>query len=201
MDILNKRGKVILTVDADNLRKADLSHANLRKANLRKANLHDASLHCTNLRKADLSYANLSEAKLSYANLSEAKLSYANLSGATLSYANLSGATLSYAILSGVDLSYADLSGADLSYADLSGAVLYGAEGIISFGPIGDERRIGYAYIHDNNVHVRLGCFSGDFNEAIETIREKYGEDSQYEALVRHNVWILASQYVDPNAN
>ena len=191
MDILNKRGKVILTVDADNLRKADLSHANLRKANLRKANLHDASLHCTNLRKADLSYANLSEAKLSYANLSEAKLSYANLSGATLSYANLSGATLSYAILSGVDL----------SYADLSGAVLYGAEGIISFGPIGDERRIGYAYIHDNNVHVRLGCFSGDFNEAIETIREKYGEDSQYEALVRHNVWILASQYVDPNAN
>ena len=122
---------------------------------------------------------------------------FANLSGADLSFANLYSADLSLANLSGAKLFGANLSGADLCGADLSGANLSGATGIISFGSIGNERRIGYAYICDNNVHVRLGCFSGDFNEAIEAIREKYGENSDYEALVRFNVWIFAKQCVN----
>ena len=131
-----------------------------------------------------------------FANLSGADLSFANLYSADLSLANLSGADLS-----GANLSGADLCGADLFGANLSGANLSGATGIISFGSIGNERRIGYAYICDNNVRVQLGCFSGDFNEAIEAICEKYGEGSDYEALVRFNVWLLAKQYVDTNVS
>ena len=83
------------------------------------------------------------------------------------------------------DLSRADLSGADLSGAYLRGANLSGAVGIVSFGPVGDERRIGYAVEHDDGPRVQLGCFWGTLEEACTDIVERYGEASAYEALVR----------------
>lgn len=52
-----------------------------------------------------------------------------------------------------------DLTGADLHGADLRDTDLRGANGIYSFGPIGEERRIGYAVKHDSKVMVKLGCF------------------------------------------
>lgn len=97
-------GAVILTVDADSLRDANLSGANL-------------------------SYADLSGVDLSGANLSGADLLGANLRDANLRDANLSRANLRDANLSGADLRGANLSRADLSDADLSGAYLSGATG------------------------------------------------------------------------
>ena len=90
-------GKILHTIEADNLRSAVIALVNSG---------------------ADLSGANLSEAYISRAYLSEAYLSGANLSGANLSEAYLSRAYLSGANLSGAYLSGANLSGAYLS--DLS---------------------------------------------------------------------------------
>ena len=74
----------------------------------------------------------------------------------------------------------ANLSGANLSRADLSGAV-----GVVSFGPIGNDRRIGYAVRHSRYVMVKLGCFWGTEEEALAAIAKKYGPRSKYASLVR----------------
>ena len=121
-----------------------------------------------------------------------------SLRGADLYGANLRGADLYGADLYGANLCDADLRGATLCDADLYGANLYGAnlcgaKGVTIFGPIGDERRVCFAYI-SNGVQTRLGCFNGDHNEAIEAIRAKYGEHSTYELMLRAAVWSLASQ-------
>jgi len=144
-----------------------------------------AGLSRADLSGADLSGANLSMANLSMADLSGANLSRAYLSGANLSGANLSGANLSRADLSGANLSGANLSRANLSMAYLSGAYLSRAGNFISFGPIGRDRRIGYAVLHDDGSRVQLGCFWGTLDEACKAIAAKYGESSSYEALVR----------------
>ena len=127
MDILDRNGKVLVTIaqkvlSGANLSNTDLSGADLRGADLIGANLRGASLSGASLKGTDLSGASLSNAYLSGANLRNADLSGADLSGAYLS-----GADLRNAYLSGADLRYADLSGADLSGADLRGADLIGA--------------------------------------------------------------------------
>jgi len=77
--ILNKSGEVLLTVELDKLRDANLRSADLRGADLRGADMRDA-----NLRSADLRGADLSSADLRGADLRGANLSYANLRGADL---------------------------------------------------------------------------------------------------------------------
>jgi len=87
-------GEILLKVDVETLRGADLSYADLSNANLSGANLHGADLSNADLRNADLSNANLRNADLSNANLSNANLHGADLHGANLSNANLHGADL-----------------------------------------------------------------------------------------------------------
>ena len=139
--------------------------------------------------------ADLSGADLGGANLSGADLSGANLSGTDLGGANLSGAYLGGAYLGGTDLGGTDLGGANLSGAylggayiggaNLSGAYLGGALGIFAFGPIGNEKRIGYAVADGKGgANVRLGCFWGSTAEAVAAVREKYGSDSDYAMVV-----------------
>ena len=100
MDIKHRyTNYILLTVDADTLRGADLIGADLI----------DADLHDADLRDADLRSADLSGADLSGADLIDADLRSANLSGSNLR---------------GADLSGADLSGADLRDAKLSGEIL-----------------------------------------------------------------------------
>ena len=84
-----------------------------------------------------------------------------------------------------------EVQGETLCGADLREADLRGAKGVISFGPIGSERRIAFAYI-DGGVQTRIGCFSGDHNAAIAAIQEKYGPHSTYEIMLRTAVWALA---------
>ena len=126
----------------------------------------------------------------------EASNARANLSGANLRGANLRGADLSGANLSGADLSGANLSGAYLSRAYLSGAYLSGAGRIYSFGPIGEEKRIGYAVAHDGGAMVKLGCFWGTEPEALAKIIIKYGDDSDYAAQVALACKIVMAGFV-----
>jgi hypothetical protein len=112
---------------------------------------------------------------------SRADLSRTNLSGANLYGANLSDADLIGANLRDANLRYANLVGANLSDASL-----YGASGIMSFGPIGNEKRIGYAWLDkDSKVMFHLGCHNGNLKETVTAIREKYGLKSTYEAMVK----------------
>ena len=105
--------------------------------------------------------------------------------GLAIRWAVASKADLSRAYLREANLSGAYLREANLSEANLSGADLSGAKSIISFGPIGRERRIGYAVKHRDGLKVKLGCFWGTLDEAAAKIRAKYGENSAYENLVR----------------
>ena len=79
----------------------------------------------------------------------------------------------------------ADLRGADLSGADLRGADLRGADGIYMFGPIGREKRLGYAVQNDAGTMFQLGCFWGSLEETCAAIVNKYGANSLYERQVR----------------
>ena len=64
IEIKNKQGKVIHTVNANTLVGVNLRGANLIGANLRGADLRDADLEGTNLEGADLKGANLKGADL-----------------------------------------------------------------------------------------------------------------------------------------
>ena len=132
--------------------------------------------------------ADLNGAKLNGADLRRADLRGADLNGADLRRANLSWVDLRRANLKGVKL-----NGADLSWADLNGADLRRAKNIVSFGPIGEDLRIGYAVQHDDGPRVQLGCFWGTLDEACAAIAEKYGDASTYEALVRAACAVLGA--------
>ena len=85
MEIKHKiTSEVLLTIEGDSLKGANLQGANLKWANLQGANLQGA-----NLQYANLQYANLQGANLQYANLKGANLQYADLKGANLRGANL----------------------------------------------------------------------------------------------------------------
>jgi hypothetical protein len=107
MQIKNRfSGEVILKLDLEtlkgaNLRGADLRGADLRGANLQNANLWGASLWGASLWGASLEGASLGGADLRGANLRGANLWGANLWGANLEDANLWGANLRGANLRG----------------------------------------------------------------------------------------------------
>jgi uncharacterized protein YjbI with pentapeptide repeats len=148
------------------------------RANLSRADLSSAVLSGADLRDADLSRADLSGADLSRADLRDSDLSRADLRDAVLKDADLSRVVLRDAVLRD-----ADLSGAVLRDADLSRVVLSGADGIVSFGPVGNKRRIGYAVRHGVAM-VQLGCFWGTEKAALVAVKAKYGSRSTYAALV-----------------
>ena len=172
MKILNNDGSVIFEAEVVTMKelviKAVKSGANLSDVNLSGANLSDANLSGANLYNADLDGANLSDANLCNASLDGANLSDANLDGANLYNAHLCNASL---------------DGANLYNANLDGANLYNAKNIHSF-QCGNRNRVSYAVKHKTEVKFLIGCFWGNKEEAIEQIKNKYGEDSYYEKLV-----------------
>jgi hypothetical protein len=99
---------------------------------------------------------------------------------------------------SGANLGGANLSGAYLSGADLIGADLSGANGIMSFGPLGKEGRIGQAVIADEGTMFALGCHWGNLTYTCAKIVKKYGENSLYEKQVRLADEILQAKKVQP---
>ena len=156
VEIKHRDGRVLVTVEADTLREANLRGADLREANLRGA---------------DLRWANLREADLSWANLSWANLSWADLSGADLSGANLREADLRGADLSGADLSGADLSGANLRARQYVCQIHASRHAIVV---IGDDVRIG---CHRKPLAEWLETFEavGQENKYTDTEIAEYG--------------------------
>lgn len=109
----------------------------------------------------------------------------ADLQGTNLRNAYLAGTNLQGTNLEGANLEGADLEGADLKGAYLQGAYLAGAKSLVSFGPVGNEGRIGYAVQHEKSIMVRLVCFWGTEKEAIEAVSKKYGARSGYVSILR----------------
>ncbi len=92
--------------------------------------------------------------------------------------------TLLDALKEGADLSDANLSGANLSGAYLSGAYLSGAKNIKAF-QCGEYNRISFAIKWESEVMFKIGCFWGNTEKAILKVKEKYGENSYYEKLIK----------------
>jgi len=82
-------------------------------------------------------------------------------------------------------------SRANLSGANLTGANLSGAIGVYSFGPVGENKRIGYAVASADGPVFALGCHWGNLADTRKAIVEKYGKNSPYEKQV-----ILAGKIV-----
>ena len=141
--------------------------------------------------RANLSGADLEGADLEGADLEGADLSRANLRRANLRYAYLEGADLRGADLWGADLESANLQSANLRYAYLRGADLRGADYILQWQSPQGFQRTCYSVKHDKCVMHKLGCFWGNTEQAVEAIREKYGNDSMYEELLVLNAQAL----------
>ena len=92
--------------------------------------------------------------------------------------------TLLDALKEGIDLSGAYLSGADLRGAYLRGVDLSGAKDIKSF-QCGECNRISFAIKWESEVMFKIGCFWGNTEKAILKVKEKYGENSYYEKLIK----------------
>ena len=162
IEIKNKEGVVLLTVDADTLHGANLHGANLYAANLRGADLVGADLVGADLRWANLRGADLRGAKLCGANLYWAYLNGADLHGADLHGANLHGAKLCGANLHGAYLFEANLHGADLSAKQYVCQIHASRHAIIA---IDDD--------------VRIGCIRKPLAEWLETF-EAVGRENKY---------------------
>jgi len=119
-------GELLLEVNNNNLKWANLVGANLVGSNLIGANLVGANLLGANLEESNLELANLRIANLVKANLVGANLKCANLVGANMEEANLKGANLEDANLRGVNLVGANLEGANLEGTNLRGVNLVG---------------------------------------------------------------------------
>jgi len=133
-----------------------------------------ANIHGANFRSADLRGTNFCYASFRYADFRDADLEGANLEGSYLEGADLEGA----------NLEGANLYGAYLAGANFYGANLYDAKGILQWQAPQGEKRICYSVKHDDCVMHKLGCFWGTTDEAVEAIRNKYGEGSLYEKFL-----------------
>ena len=117
-------------------------------------------------------------------------------SGADLNGADLNGADLRGAYLNGADLGGAYLRGAYLRGANLGGANLGGANQkitligdrpLFSLGGIGSRNDYLWAYLTDQGVYVRAGCFFGSVNAFAERVEKTYGDGThgkEYRAAI-----------------
>ena len=110
------------------------------------------------------------------ADLRGADLRSADLCGAYLRHAYLRGAYLRGADLGGADLRSADLGSAYLRGADLGGAKLIGDRPILQIGPIGSRSDYLIAFVTDQGVLVRAGCFFGSLDEFSSAVDKTHGD-------------------------
>jgi uncharacterized protein YjbI with pentapeptide repeats len=136
---------------------------------------------------ANLDGAYLRGANLDGANLDGAYLRGANLGGAYLGGANLRGANLDGAYLRGANLRGANLDGANLRGANLDGAYLRGAgkligdRPIIQISPIGSRSDYLTAYITDNGIFLKTGCFFGTIENFKTALQNTHGNNTHAE--------------------
>ena len=121
-----------------------------------------ANLGGSDLRGSDLSGSDLRGSDLSGSDLSYSNLIYSNLRGANLSGSNLRGS----------DLRGSDLSGSNLSGINNKKITTVGELPLLTFGPLGSRADYLQAWLTDNGVYVRAGCFWGtlaSFKSAVKT--------------------------------
>ena len=107
------------------------------------------------------------------------------LQAAVKARANLDGANLAGAYLAGANLAGANLAGAYLAGAYLAGAYLQdksklvGERPIIQIGPIGSRCAYFVAYLTDQGLRLRAGCFFGTRAEFEAKLSDTH-KDSQH---------------------
>ena len=119
--------------------------------------------------------------------LEKATQARAYLAGAYLARANLDGANLDRAYLDGAYLAGAYLAGANLDGANLAGAKLIGERPVFQIGPIGSRCAYFVAYLTDQGIKLRAGCFFGSVAEFREQLAEEHGGNQhgqEYEAAL-----------------
>ena len=154
----------------------------MERATQAGADLRGAYLTGANLGGADLIGAYLTGAYLAGANLGGAYLTGAYLAGA-----NLGGADLTGAYLTGADLTGAYLGGADLTGAYLTGRTPVGTRPILQIGPIGSRSDYLQAFLTNDGVMVRAGCFFGTLDEFRFAVEKTHGDSNhgrEYEAAM-----------------
>jgi hypothetical protein len=97
---------------------------------------------------------------------------------ANLARANLAGANLDGANLDGANLAGANLDGAYMARANLDGGEkLVGDRPIVQVGPIGSRGAYLVAFITDNGLRVRAGCFFGSLDDFRAKVAETHGDN------------------------
>ena len=128
------------------------------------------------------------------ANLGDANLGGAYLGDAYLGGANLGGANLGDAYLGG-----ANLGGANLRDAYLGGdLMLVGDRPYFQLGPIGSESRTFEAFITNQGLRLRAGCFFGTRDEFAAKLNQTHGNNihaREYTAALslidaRYELWV-----------
>ena len=147
------------------------------RAALEQATKARANLDGAYLAGADLARANLNGAYLARANLAGAYLDGANLDGANLARANLDGANLAGANLASANLAGANLNGAYLAGAYLAGADLAGERPIFQVGPIGSRSAYLVAYLTEQGVMLKTGCFIGSVESFKANLQAEHGDN------------------------
>ena len=113
--------------------------------------------------------------------------------GASLDRASLVGASLVGASLDGASLVGARLVGASLDRASLDGASLFGSEKltgnrpVLQIGPIGSRCAYLVAYLTDNGIRIRAGCFFGSLGDFEAAVQKEHGDNihgAEYRAAV-----------------
>ena len=90
--------------------------------------------------------------------------------------ADLGSADLGYADLGYANLGYANLRSADLGSADLGSGKLIGERPFLSTGPLGSRSDYLLAFITDNGLYVRAGCFFDTLDKFKAAVTETHGD-------------------------
>ena len=84
----------------------------------------------------------------------------------------LEKATQARAYLAGAYLARANLDG-----ANLDGAKLIGERPVFQVGPIGSRCSYFVAYLTDQGIKLRAGCFFGSLDEFVEKLANEHGDN------------------------
>ena len=120
---------------------------------------------------------------------------------AALEQATKARAYLDGAYLAGAYLAGADLAGANLAGANLAGANLAGNRPIFQIGPIGSRSAYLAAYLTDQGVILKTGCFTGSVKEFETKLQAEHGDNEhaqEYRAAlalidVHAKLWMTAA--------
>ena len=161
----------------------DLSGIVMRKFNLSdidlsKCNLDNSLFYGCELIDANLSEASLVGADFTNCDLTDAYFRKSNLMKVDFWGSNLLATDLSCCNLKRTRFNYTQIDKAEFYYSDLRYA-----KGLLRFGPVGNNLRMGNVSIERKPL-VNLGCFHGREKRTLREICKGYKNDPNLEAYV-----------------